>query len=88
MRPNHKIKIRIIVEKVINLFPEKKKKIEGKDLASSIMQVIPRKDGESEWVFQEREKMHRMATMGRLAEIGVADWEIENGKSFYSLNTK
>jgi len=76
-----------IVDRV-KIVIKKKKKIEGKDLASSIMQVIPRKDGESEWVFQEREKMHRMATMGRLAEIGVVDWEIENGKSYYSINTK
>ena len=35
----------------------------------------------------------RMATMGRLAEIGVVNWEIRKGnsgnaESFYSINTK
>ena len=86
-----------IVDRV-KIVIKKKKKIEGKDLASSIIQVITGNPTQSDPLkgktkaekeaLQEREKMHRMATMGRLAEIGVVDWEIENGKSYYSINTK
>ena len=42
---------------------------------------------------QDKIKAYRMATMGRLAEIGVVNWEIRKGnsgnaESFYSINTK
>jgi hypothetical protein len=32
--------------------------------------------------------LYRMATMGRLAEIGEVEWEIINRESVYSINTK
>ena len=68
-----------------------KKKTEGNDLVGKIIQILRQGEtlkGKTEDEIKERGKLHQMATMGRLAEIGVADWEIENGKSFYSLNTK
>jgi hypothetical protein len=34
----------------------------------------------------EKLAIYRMATMGRLAEIGKVEWEIINRESFYSLN--
>ena len=39
----------------------------------------------------EKLAIYRMATMGRLAEIGMVNWEIKKGKSgkaesFYSIN--
>ena len=42
---------------------------------------------------QDKIKAYRMATMGRLAEIGVVDWKIRKGnsgnaESFYLINTK
>ena len=36
---------------------------------------------------EEKIKTCRIATMGRLAEIGVIEWEIVGGKSFYSIST-
>jgi hypothetical protein len=42
-------------------------------------------------VDEDKIKIYRMATMGRLAEIGIVNWEIKKGKSgkaesFYSIN--
>ena len=42
-------------------------------------------------VDEDKIKIYRMATMGRLAEIGMVNWEIKKGKSgkaesFYSIN--
>ena len=51
---------------------------------------------EKDGIFEFDEKKvssYRIATMGRLAEIGKVNWEIKPGssdhaESFYSINTK
>ena len=36
---------------------------------------------------EKNNEVYRIASMGRLAEIGIVNWEIEEGKSLYSLPT-
>ena len=42
---------------------------------------------EKQKIDEKNKDVYRIATMGRLAEIGVVNWEIEEGKSFYSIST-
>ena len=35
---------------------------------------------------EKNKGVYRIATMGRLAEIGIINWEIKEGISWYSIN--
>ena len=41
---------------------------------------------EKQKIDEKNKDVYRIATMGRLAEIGIVNWEIEEGISFYSIN--
>ena len=42
---------------------------------------------EKQKIDEKNKDVYRIATMGRLAEIGVVNWEIEDGISIYSILT-
>ena len=44
-------------------------------------------DAKKQKIDEKNKDVYRIATMGRLAEIGIINWEIEEGKSFYSIPT-
>ena len=41
---------------------------------------------EKQKIDEKNKDVYRIATMGRLAEIGIVNWEIEEGISWYSIN--
>ena len=69
--------------------PDVQKKIDaGGATKEDVIAWMKKNPGLAEKVNISLEKLaiYRMATMGRLAEIGEVEWEIINRESFYSLN--
>ena len=97
-----------IMKNIITKFPLEDKIVKGivSDMSDGkernhheIDDIITKKTGNGDEYnklskeVQDKIKAYRMATMGRLAEIGVVDWKIRKGnsgnaESFYLINTK
>ena len=43
-------------------------------------------DAKDQKIDEKNKEIYRIAIMGRLAEIGIVNWEIEEGISWYSIN--
>ena len=84
------------MKKIITKFPLENKIVDGIVNAMSADQELDHREiddiiNKLTNVDKDKIKIYRMATMGRLAEIGKVNWEIKKGnsgkaESFYSIN--
>ena len=45
-----------------------------------------KKIADEQKIDEKNNDVYRIATMGRLAEVGKVEWKIVDGKSYYSIN--
>ena len=83
-----------VVKTILDFIKKEKSKVNTKQIDAKIKEVAGEWEkkhpklciGPSACTSTEKIALWRMATMGRLAEIGEVEWDIVDRQSFYSIN--